>query len=249
MKNIFKNIKILITSGGTIVKIDDVRHIGNFSTGYLMSQIATEALINGCKVFYLCAKNAKKPFQDYFIFNPLKSARGQFAQIKKMQKIYKKIKHNLNVYEFEDFGDYGRQLKKILSEKSIDIIFLGAAVSDYGVKKQSGKISSLKNKFKLTLAKNPKIIKRVKAWSKSKIFQVGFKLLSNVTEERLIKTAISSGRENKSDLTIANDLQKNRGENREVIMITSGGKTKKMTTPQIEKKILKFVVYEYGRGH
>ena len=43
--------KILITSGGTTEKIDDVRGITNHSTGYLGKEIAELFLAKGCLLY------------------------------------------------------------------------------------------------------------------------------------------------------------------------------------------------------
>lgn len=54
--------RILITSGGTIVPIDTVRRITNMSHGTFGSKIATEALKMGHEVMFLRAEGSKSPF-------------------------------------------------------------------------------------------------------------------------------------------------------------------------------------------
>jgi len=61
--------KILITSGGTKVKIDDVRHIGNMSTGKFGTEIARECLLAGHDVTLLRAKNSKSLVNKEIDFN------------------------------------------------------------------------------------------------------------------------------------------------------------------------------------
>jgi phosphopantothenate-cysteine ligase len=51
----------------------------------------------------------------------------------------------------------------------------------------------------------PKLIARVKDWAPG-IYLVGFKLLSGADEATLIETARKAGTENRSDLTVANDM-------------------------------------------
>lgn len=53
--------KILITSGGTTEKIDDVRGITNHSTGYLGKEIAELFLAKGHQVTLVTVKTAVKP--------------------------------------------------------------------------------------------------------------------------------------------------------------------------------------------
>lgn len=240
---------ILITSGGTIVKIDDVRHIANFSSGEFLSQIAEEALLAGHKVIYLHAKRAKKPFESKFIFDPTKPSSTQFSKIEASQKQFLKVKKNLECIEFQTFDEYSNALKNILSKRDIDITFLGAAVSDYGMSPVKGKISSAKNELVLKLRKNGKVIEEVKKWSKKPLFQVGFKLLSGVDTHTLTETAYKSGLDNRSDLTIANDLEKIRSGNREIFAVTPEKGVLHMGGKDIAKKLVDFVLKRANTHH
>ncbi len=237
-----KALTILITSGGTIVQIDDVRQIANFSSGEFLSRIAEEALLAGHKVIYLYAKKAKKPFGDKFIFDPHQETASQLLKFKKFKKIFSSVENNLELVEYQTFDDYARLIKKIVSGRLIDIVFLGAAVSDYGLKARQGKISSSRDKIILKLSKNPKIIKEIKGWSKKPIFQVGFKLLSHVSDQQLIEIAYRSGLENKSDLTVANDLQKIKLVHREAALVTPENGAVKMGGPDLAQKVLNFTL-------
>ena len=57
--------KIIITSGGTSERIDNVRKITNSSSGKLGSLIASKLIelndFNIEKIYYICSKNAIKP--------------------------------------------------------------------------------------------------------------------------------------------------------------------------------------------
>jgi phosphopantothenate--cysteine ligase len=53
--------RVLITSGGTVSHIDDVRVITNISTGKLGSVIAEKFASSGMSVTYLAPKNAVRP--------------------------------------------------------------------------------------------------------------------------------------------------------------------------------------------
>ena len=205
--------RTLITSGGTIVKIDDVRHIGNFSTGSFPAKIAEVAIAKGHTVFYLHAKNSKMP----------------------------KAHRNLTSVAFETYDEYARALKNILTKHAIDVAFLGAAVSDYGVTRRAGKIASAQPSLTLRLYRLPKIIASVKRWSKTPLFQVGFKLASHATDAELVEQAYISGLDNRSDLTIANDRARIASGHREVILITPERGAIRFTEPNLAKKIISFV--------
>lgn len=61
IKDSLKDKKILITSGGTEEKIDDVRSITNKSSGKMGIAIAKECFVRGAKVMLLRSKNSIKP--------------------------------------------------------------------------------------------------------------------------------------------------------------------------------------------
>lgn len=240
---------ILITSGGTAIKIDDVRRITNFSTGEFLSRIAEESLLAGHRVIYLHAKRAKKPFENRFLFDPTKPAKLQFSKILRSKDIFSKVKNNIEYVEFQTFDEYVGTLKNILSTKKIDIAFLGAAVSDYGLIPTKGKISSAKNDLILHLTKTNKVIQNVKKWSKKPIFLVGFKLLSGANNKTLVETAYKSGLTNGSDLTIANDLEQIRAGNREIFAVTPEKGILHMTGKDIAKQVVKFATRRAQTTH
>jgi len=177
--------KILITSGGTAEKIDDVRSITNSSTGRLGSAIA-EAYVNlesKTQIFYICGKNAAKPQAD------------------------------VDVIKIDDAKSAQNAISRVLREHSIDIIIHAMAVSDYCVKGVStpdgelvpgSKISSGHDEIVLRLEKTPKIIGMLRGLSpKSTI--VGFKLLSNVPRGTLLDVGHELLVKNNCDFVLAND--------------------------------------------
>src|SRR5574344_361576 len=61
-KKIFQNKKVLITSGGTIEKIDTVRYISNFSSGKMGEALADTAFEQGAEVVLITTKDLQKPY-------------------------------------------------------------------------------------------------------------------------------------------------------------------------------------------
>jgi phosphopantothenate-cysteine ligase len=198
-------LEVLITSGGTIEQVDDVRHIGNFSNGTTGALIAEEFLKQGWGVDYLHAKNAERPFRREMNLDPNKSFEEETKRLKKVYDEFKEYDGNLTEYSFLTFEDYHNQVKRLLTENKIDAVVLAAAVSDYGCEKQNGKIGSDSDELVIKMKRNPKVISEVKKL-KPHVFQVGFKLLSGVFDEELIETAYKHGLKNKSDLTVANSI-------------------------------------------
>ena len=214
--------KILITSGGTTEKIDEVRSISNNSTGMLGKTIAESfALLDSTeKIYYICGLTALLP----------DTPKAEAIRIG-------------SVAELE------AEVKKVLSDDHIDAVIHGMAVSDYSVGKVTtskligesicnciadngfGEVSgqndneiiekavlnseTLSNKSKissdmdnliLVLQKTPKIIALFKQLAPEAIL-VGFKLLNDVSYDTLINTGYGVLTKNDCDFVLANDLK------------------------------------------
>lgn len=200
-----KQLKVIITSGGTIVKLDDVRHIGNFSGGMTACLIAEEFLRQGARVHYVHSPTAKRPFRRNFEIDPEKSLDREIERIRALKSEFDGIKADLKEYCFETFEEYLWTVRGLAEKPDMDVIVLAAAVSDYGAPQKSGKISSDKDELLIKLTRNEKIISLVKKLN-PRIFLVGFKLMSGATPRDLIETAYRHGLKNSSNLTVANSV-------------------------------------------
>ncbi|MCB5138071.1 phosphopantothenate--cysteine ligase [Streptococcus mutans] len=188
--------KILITSGGTTEKIDQVRGITNHSSGCLGKKIAEKFLAASHQVTLVTTASAIKP-----------------------------EKHaNLSIIEITDVSNLIETLEPLV--KSHHVLIHSMAVSDYTpiymtdlteVEETSDlsqlltktnkerKISSQADYQVLFLKKTPKVISLVKQWNPS-IQLIAFKLLVNVSKEELFQVARSSLKKNQADYILANDL-------------------------------------------
>lgn len=179
--------KILITSGGTDVPIDDVRKISNMSSGKYGAEIANECLkIPGALVHYLYSYNGKTP-RDAGIYNNRKDGLG-------------------GTYVSDIFKDYDSYLRQTtaLAATSPDIIISAAAVSDYILDKTEGKISSDNDELVIRLKKAPKVLPLLRQYAPES-FLVGFKLLVSPTYaevHKAVKKVFTSG----ADMVVYNDL-------------------------------------------
>ena len=182
-----KLLEVIITSGGTISKIDDVRHIGNFSSGTTGTLIAEEFLRRGHYVHYIHAKNAKRPFRHRLIFDSDAAFGEEAARLRHVQRKILAYRDHLQEHAFETFEEYFSLVQELVTKKTANAIILAAAISDYGIKPVAGKISSDLESMTLELQRNPKVISHIKKWDPT-IFQVGFKLLTNTPIEQLIDT-------------------------------------------------------------
>ncbi|WP_314831414.1 phosphopantothenate--cysteine ligase [uncultured Streptococcus sp.] len=187
---------ILITSGGTSEKIDRVRSITNHSTGRLGKIITETFLDKGDQVTLVTTPKAVRP----------------------------KAHPNLTIILIENVAELLENLDPLVHTH--DVLIHAMAVSDYTPVYMAGleavaassdmteflnknnsesKISSQDDVQVLFLKKTPKIISLVKKWNPD-IRLIGFKLLVDVSDEELLKTARASLIKNQAEIIVANDL-------------------------------------------
>jgi phosphopantothenoylcysteine decarboxylase/phosphopantothenate--cysteine ligase len=112
-----KGKKIIITAGGTIEKIDEVRFISNRSSGKMGAALAEECYLRGADVLLLRSKNSVKP--RYLIKEKIfETAKELFNLIKE------NIKNTDMFYQTAAVSDYkvGQTFKgKLSSKKSVTL--------------------------------------------------------------------------------------------------------------------------------
>jgi len=106
-----------------------------------------------------------------------------------------------------------------------DIIINCAAISDYTVKKQRGKIKSRTDKLVIELTPTPKVIEQIKK-NASESYIVAFKLESGVAKKKLIGIATERLNELDIDMIVANDMVEVQGEKGRVHIIKRDGDVK-----------------------
>ena len=197
--------KIIITSGGTSERIDNVRKITNSSSGKLGMTIANHLLQknNDIMIYYVCPKASLRPTDE-----------------------------RVKIIEIDGTIDLKNNIESLLINEHIDYFIHSMAVSDYmadyvttierikeSVKKHDdideafknieviggSKISSYEDNLVIVLKPTPKIISIIKNLSPS-TYLVGFKLLDGVSKEELIEVAKRLRNKNNCDLVVANDL-------------------------------------------
>lgn len=166
--------KVLITAGGTTQPIDDIRSITNTSTGKTAAFIADQLIESGVDVHFLHAKNSALPANEC-----IKST-------------------------FFTFDELSNELNKILKLHSFDAILHLAAVSDYSVVKQHGKISSDAEDVHIKLIKNKKLVNEIKKINADTIL-IGFKLTSLEDQSLITEKVNKLFKEAKCDYVVQND--------------------------------------------
>ena len=175
---------VLITSGGTFEKWDNVRGHTNLSKGTMGCYLAEEALKRGAKVIYM---------------------HGYFAKLPKQQE-------NIRFVEFGGIEELGTQLKEIVQSETVDYCIMAVAGSDWLVDKvfdQSGNELTEKGKMPsdeppiIHFKKAPKILPQIKKWAPH-LKLIGFKLEATEDEDFLINRAKLRMESSKADWMVAN---------------------------------------------
>ena len=213
MSKILESPNVLIAAGGTRESIDDVRYIGNFSGGALGHALAEQYANFYCeedKVALLSPKSVPDRYGHLWDVN------------------------------HENYTDAQSLQTSILSRNGVNLILHAAAVADYTPKPTIGKISSDQDELIIRLKKVPKILPMLRKHFGKHTTIVGFKLLSNVPEDKLIAVARKQILDCNTDYCIANDLQDISTNSRKIHIVDSSGDymTYEGDTKYIAKKIV-----------
>lgn len=212
--------KIIITAGGTIEKIDSVRSITNISTGKLGSLIANafSALSEVEEIYYLCNKTAVLPQSEKTKILYISSVATLETTIKSIlnQTDIDIIVHSMAVSDYHvksvtsafniaDLMVSQHERLKNINEKNAETIVTSLLKESESVLGSNGKISSNIDNMLLVMERIPKVISMFQKISPQSIL-VGFKLLDNVPHNTLIDTAFNILQENNCSFVLANDL-------------------------------------------
>ena len=200
---------ILVTGGGTVARIDDVREIANRSSG-LFSALISEAFIElGAHVRHLAASRALCPFKRMAVLDLTQpTPRDELDRLARLHAQVHSVGDRLKtiVLESDSVREYSDRLRQALAEEPTDIAVLGMAVSDYEPTPVAGKLESRGPELVIRCQPAPKVIRSVRGWS-PRTFLVGFKLLSNVDDAALVAAARRLIEESDADLVVAHDLK------------------------------------------
>jgi len=163
--NFWSDRMVIVTGGGTIEKIDEVRYISNFSSGKMASSLATALYCRGADVNLIATKKeANLPYDMHKI------------KVEDTEEMLEYVTDSIRI------AKKGKLSKPTLvRDEHIHLIqkkpylFMAAAVSDYvPAFAQEGKLKKdvLGEKFELSLKKNTDILKSI---DKEGINVIGFK--------------------------------------------------------------------------
>ena len=233
--------RVLITGGGCVEKIDDVRAITNTSSGKTALLIARviKALNPAAAITYLMAERAVQP-KIAETSGKTKTAGGKAETTGKTKTAGGASNDCDSVYNFSSCADLQKLLRAELSANKYDLLFHAAAVSDYSVQSLvvDGKEFKPGRVAKITGAKyvsvnlkwNPKLLAEIPALAKKKnksAVVVGFKLTSNASDaEREAAVQKLFAEKNPPDFVISNDLSEITPKSHPCVLWRAGDKTK-----------------------
>ncbi|MCK9337552.1 MAG: bifunctional phosphopantothenoylcysteine decarboxylase/phosphopantothenate--cysteine ligase CoaBC [Arcobacteraceae bacterium] len=162
----WKNRKVVVSSGGTIEKIDDVRYISNFSSGKMGVALASSLYYKGADVCLIKTANVNEPIPNGIHVITVQNTNEMFEYIKKSISVAKK-----GILTKNTIMDDSRQ--ELIQKKPY--FFSVAAVSDYIPKyPQHGKMkkNEIGDNWNLELKENIDILSSI---NKDGIYTIGFK--------------------------------------------------------------------------
>ena len=222
---------VLVTGGGTIAPIDEVRYIANASTGAFSAAITEACLGLGASVWHLHTAQAQKPLLRQMAVTPSPAdldagfilTEEYLETFFHLLDLWRTHRRQLHLVELDEgtVAEYAMVLEMLARSNPFDIIFLAMAVSDYAPTPVAGKVESSDQDWTLTLKPVPKIITKVRDWC-PRAYLVGFKMMTGVEPEHLISTAERACHANRADATVANDLSLYRGGKHTVHLVRPG---------------------------
>jgi phosphopantothenoylcysteine decarboxylase/phosphopantothenate--cysteine ligase len=188
-----KNKRVLIISGATVEKIDDMRILTNRSTGATGVALAEQAYLRGAEVS-VWVGNSTKRLSSY-----------------------------LDTQYFQSTSELKVMVSNLTGsgKNFYDIIIVCAAISDYTMAEpKKGKITSGKKALKLELKPTDKIIPIIVKRS-PKSFLVGYKAEAKIKETELLNRAKDRLVKWKLNMIVANDLENVTEDKTKIIIINS----------------------------
>lgn len=200
---------VVVTGGGTIAPIDDVRHIANVSSGRFSAMISEACLGRGASVWHIHTPTAQLPFLRHAQYDlDAPDTDAEIARLGALRGRWSRVRGRLQLVPLSrgTVAEYAENLERVLKSEPIDVVFLAMAVSDYEPEPIAGKVGSDSDVLVIRGLRAPKVIRSVRDWS-PRVYLVGFKLLSRAEPSELIRQAEAACLVNRADVTVANDLQ------------------------------------------
>ncbi len=227
--------RVIVTGGGTIEKIDEVRYLSNFSSGKMASALATALYCKGADVNLISTRFDKDLPQDLYTID-VQSSAEMMEYLKDSVRIAKKGKLSKATLMREE------QIHLIQKKP---YLFMAAAVSDYVAQfPQDGKLKKeqLGDEWELKLKKNVDILSSI---DKNDITTIGFK--AEMEKEHAITNALKMIDSKGVDavcLNILKDSSSFGSDTNEIEFIVAN---KKELIPSSDKLSVSFQILEHAK--
>ncbi len=231
----YKDRMVMVTGGGTIEKIDDVRYISNFSSGKMASALTTALYCLGADVNLISTKFPSTLPKDIHTI-----------EVEDSQEMFEYLNDSIRI------AKKGKLSKaSLMSDEHIQLIqkkpylFMAAAVSDYVPEfTQNGKLKkdSLGDSFNLSLKQNIDILNSI---NKDDITTIGFK--AEMDEDNALKNATNMLERKKLDAVCLNILKDSSsfGSNTNKVEFITTKDVKSI--PEKDKLSLAFEILNYAK--
>ncbi len=209
------NRRVVISGGGTIEKVDDVRYISNFSSGKMASSLALALYLKGADVCYITTKPDPNLPSDLYTIEVQSAQEMQEYLVDAIRVAKKGVLTKATLMD--------ESVPELIQKKPY--LFMVAAVSDYRPKyPQTGKIKKqdIGEAWSLELVENVDILKSL---DKSEIYSVGFKAESD--SQKGLEHARAMLEKKGLDAVCFNDVSQNSfgSDENAITLITKKGET------------------------
>src|SRR4051794_11880778 len=125
---------VVVTGGGTMAPIDDVRYLGNVSSGRFSAMISEACLRRGATVWHVHAPSAQLPLLRQARCDLAAAAPdAELARLARLRRDWQALGDRLHLVPLArgTVADYAETLERVLRDRPVDVAFLAMAVSDY----------------------------------------------------------------------------------------------------------------------
>lgn len=232
----WSNRRVIVTGGGTVEKIDDVRYLSNFSSGKMASAVAVALYCRGADVNLISTRFDKDLPLDLYTIR-VESSDEMLEYLKDSIRIAKKGKLSKATLMRDE------QIHLIQKKP---YLFMAAAVSDYIPSfAQIGKLKkeSLGDEWDLKLKQNIDILNSI---DKSDIVTVGFK--AEMDEKNAVINALKMIENKGVDAVCLNILKDSSSFGTDTNKIDFILKDKKESIPFNDKLTVAFEILEHAKN-
>jgi phosphopantothenoylcysteine decarboxylase/phosphopantothenate--cysteine ligase len=153
----------IVTGGGTIEKIDDVRYLSNFSSGKMANELALSLYYKGANVTLITTAQITTQLPKEI----------QIVKVESSEQMLKAIEYSISKKYDNENSNNSEDIQK-------SYLFQASAVSDYVPQYKIGKLKKdhLGQRWDLNLRENIDILKTISTnnYYKNRLVTIGFKL-------------------------------------------------------------------------